>query len=82
MTNFNEKITNATTKTDIQNIVAEINNCVLDNQEHIYNYALLDKKVKELNADIKNEFIAQTVNNIITDRKKAFEKLVKKMKIF
>ena len=76
MTNFNEKITTATTKTDIQNIVNEFNENVLNNVENVLDFSALSKKVDKLNENTKNDFINQTVENIINDRKKAFEKLV------
>lgn len=77
ITNYNEKITNAENLETLEAVLENLNNDIQDNVEIIFDMAKLDKAVKTINEEYKNNFSKLFAFNLDKDRKTTFENLVK-----
>ena len=75
--NYNEKIQNSVNLASLKAIVAEINSNIDDNIEFTFDMAKLEKSVAKINEEFKNDFSDAFILWLDTDRKTAFERLVK-----
>lgn len=77
MTNYNEKITKAENLETLKTVLENLNNDILDNVEIVFDVARLEKAVKAINEEYKNNFSLDFAVGVALDRKATFEKLVK-----
>lgn len=77
MKNYNEIITKTENLENLKAVIGEINNDILDNTDFIFDFAKLEKTVKAINDNFKNDFSRNFALAIETDRKSAFENLLK-----
>ena len=77
MTNYTEKLANVTNLEELKAVIENINEDIQDNAEFILDINRMNKQVKILNNQYRNEFSARFNRSLLADRKTAFIELVK-----
>lgn len=77
MKNYNEIIKNATTKTDIENVLNDFNTDFLDGKHPILDRFEIDKAIKKINVEYETIFNNSFATMVDIDRKTAFTDLIK-----
>ena len=77
MTNYTEKLANVTNLEELKAVIENINEDIQDNAEFILDMNRMNKQVKVLNNQYRNEFSARFNRSLLVDRKVAFTELVK-----